>query len=601
MKCGIRFWRAGVLALFAVAVFGSVLPTAAAQVAAAAPREDPLAGDERLARQIAVHIEGLAVRDLLARITQKTGVALAADEAVGDEKVVVFGPARPLREWLADVAALLGGAWRVSASAPGANGEPATGYKLARTAATRGREARLERETTARLIARLDEQVRALRETPEQLARRPGGDAIRERLSDPKGRLGTRFYSLLSRAQRTALFERGRLIVPFAALNDSQKTALRQVFRTIVAEEERFAEEQHRQGFSVGVSKMEDLERGRLRFLLTENDGNIAVLLNLNRTSSGSLFVAALPENDRWLLPARGNPYTRAPVGNDAPLPAIEATAAATRQPGTWTDRLRALAEKTQRPVLADYYRTGALRRAAARETPLVPSAAPVVEAAALDHLCEAPGYLWWTEKDTLLFRKRNWYRQRQYEVPDRRLTALIERLQAQKGAPTYGDVYGLLDLTPRQIVGMNRLGATTGDGGDEYQLAGLTQLVGLFRASGKPRFAPAARLHAGGLSRDALERITLGSDDLAAAGRRGLLDNYLEARNEDPSDENVRRFEAYLFCTYEAPQREDSGYGYVQVIAAVGAGRTREHFALVLPTTLPDDRRDKTVIEVAP
>ena len=110
--------------------------------------------------------------------------------------------------------------------------------------------------------------------------------------------------------------------------------------------------------------------------------------------------------------------------------------------------------------VMADYYRgrpvvkpwddPGIYRGwsiAERREDPATPPTN--ASAAALDTLCEPDGYLWWVRGKSLLLRRRDWYRQRLYEVPDRWMAAMVERLKAQKGVPTYGDVLRVLELTP--------------------------------------------------------------------------------------------------------------------------------------------------------
>ncbi len=575
---------------------------------------DPLADDGRLARPVAVHAEGVAISDLLARLSDKTGVALEAGGDTGNEKVLVFGPPRPLKNVLGDLAALVGGAWR-RLPASGKSAPAAARYVLFRSARSRALEARLERDATARLLARMDEQVRALRETPRQLARRQNGDTIKDRLADPKGRLGTQFYALLSGAQKASLFERGRLSVRFAALSPDQQAKLRQWFPVIVAEDKRMAEELRKRGFALGGQPpVEDMERGRLRFLLMGAAGDLKIWLDLSRTAGGSLFIAQLDRRAARRLATHGNPYTREPVAPEASLPDRRAVQTAARQ-RSWVERLRTLAEEARIPIVSDYYRSGALRQSTSLAAAAVPARQPDPSAndssatALLDALGEEAGYLWWTGSHegrsaaTLLFRKRDWYLQRQYEVPDRWVLALAERLKAQKGVPTHGDMYRLLGLTTRQVAGMNNLGAMTGHW-DEYGMEGWRELLELFRSSAKSTLAPAVALHVGAVTREAEERIGLAYPDLTQR-QRGLLRTFVEARGEFVSEVDARRSAAHLFCTYETPRQEDSGYGYVQVVAwaqvRTETGMIYDSLTFFLPTTLPDDRRDKTRVEVVP
>ena len=81
-----------------------------------AAETDVFASDARLQQGVAVHAEGVPVGDLLTLLAQKTGVTLKADLYVADDKVIVFNPARPLRDTLRDIAALFNDEWQVYAA-----------------------------------------------------------------------------------------------------------------------------------------------------------------------------------------------------------------------------------------------------------------------------------------------------------------------------------------------------------------------------------------------------------------------------------------------------------------------------------------------------
>ncbi len=63
-------------------------------------------------QNVKVRAPGLAVKDLLARLSQAAGVKLTADKLTAEDKVVVFSPARPLQATLGDIAALFNDYWR---------------------------------------------------------------------------------------------------------------------------------------------------------------------------------------------------------------------------------------------------------------------------------------------------------------------------------------------------------------------------------------------------------------------------------------------------------------------------------------------------------
>src|SRR5205823_3062379 len=136
------FCRAVVLLGTLMVVGAGLTLVTAAAAPPAAPVKDALAGDARLAQMVRVSVEGLPVSDLLAKLAAKTGVALAAEPDIGDDKLIVFGPARPLRELLADLAALFNDRWESKRTVSGA-----VRYRLFRSAAARQLEATFTRRT----------------------------------------------------------------------------------------------------------------------------------------------------------------------------------------------------------------------------------------------------------------------------------------------------------------------------------------------------------------------------------------------------------------------------------------------------------------------
>src|SRR5437868_14869100 len=119
--------RTGTAVLLLAAAMIMALPL---RVPAAAPDtvRDPLAEDSRLQRRVALSVEGLPIRDLLSLLSERTGVSLAVASDVADEKALVFGPARPLRDVLADLAALFDCRWARERS-----GRDSTRYRLVRS------------------------------------------------------------------------------------------------------------------------------------------------------------------------------------------------------------------------------------------------------------------------------------------------------------------------------------------------------------------------------------------------------------------------------------------------------------------------------------
>ena len=397
---------------------------------------DPFADDVRLTRKLTARIEGMPLEDLLALFSQQTGVTLKAQQDIADEKVILFTSARPLRDVLHDLAALRNDTWLRQEGEPG---KPS--YRLARNGRARELENDLLDKISNRLPRRLQAQVQALSETPEQLRRRPADDPIRQRLLDRSGRIGTQFYALLNPEQRQTLFAARYLDVPYAILTPEQQAALRQVFADIHA---RFDNEKigNQDGGNVedagqtptGLPK--DLERSALRFEVSEQRGRVALGFGFEPKGDGpdGTDIARVDNRAEWLLPPRGNPYTGKPVPKGAVLPPDSKTQAAGEEKA-WVDRLRRLWEQTGIPLCADYYRSRAAHPVPMQEEDSSdaaltrPPASPDDAATQLDALCKPTGYLWWMQGKTLLLRKRDWFVQRRYEVGDKWVLGTAERL----------------------------------------------------------------------------------------------------------------------------------------------------------------------------
>jgi hypothetical protein len=449
---GLRRWSGVVLGL-------CLLPLVYVQSAGAA--EDPLAGDARLNTGVEVAAAGVPVSDLLTALGDKTGVRLTAAPSTADDKVVVVSPARPLRETLADLAALLNDRWQARERP----GRPVA-YELERSPAAANLDQKLLRERTEHLLTALDGPVRAFGETPEQLAMRPPDDRIRKVLSNPSSRLATYLYGFTNTLQRRQLVAEGRLSVPFAGLRADQQQLLRQEFAQKIEEQNRFLEGLRAQivaggaGAEPDLAKIdasmahpEDLEKHGLEFQLRNENGAAVATLKLGQGSRVPL--ATLGGETQWIVPLAGDPYSRQPVAKESSPPSITALQDALKEK-RWVDRLRKLSQLSGRPVLADFYRGVPLARSGkTTRNPLPDGADP---RAALDHLAEADERAWWNRGKTVLFRRRDWYAQQLYEVPDRWLHNNIQHLTATQGTPTVGDLLALRELTLTQVIGMNAL-----------------------------------------------------------------------------------------------------------------------------------------------
>ena len=213
--------RAGIGAALA----GLVTVLLFAVSATAAQEKDVWAHDARLNRKVSITAEGIPIRDLLALLTQKTGVLLKADDYVADDKIILFTPSRPLRDILDDIAALYNDTWLT-----GPTTDNSHFFRLVRLRDARDYEDGLSQDMNRKMLAQMDAQIKALQETPQEMARRPTTDPIRAALSTEDGRLGTGIFALLTEQQRTQLMENWRTQISVALLSPAQKKALDPLF-----------------------------------------------------------------------------------------------------------------------------------------------------------------------------------------------------------------------------------------------------------------------------------------------------------------------------------------------------------------------------------
>jgi hypothetical protein len=583
-------------------LWGVVLIAMLPALAAAESAKGVWAGDERVLQKVAVNAEGVPAGDLFEQLSDKTRVSLTAGPDSADEKVVVLGPARPMRDLLDDLAELLNSYWERRKAADGT-----LKYRLERGIAARQLEARLVRDEIDRMLAQLAEQARALAETPEQLQRRPANDPIRRTLEDTRfgGRPATLLYSWLTPQQREQLFAQNRFHVDFRSLSPQQQVAVQQIFNDLLAREQADARDrQARDPRARGtLGRPEDLDRFGIAFTIVRQNGSTSASVRVGNTGYVSLGNLNNPRG--FPLPAHGNPYTSAAVPASALLPSAAITTAASANV-PWPERLRKLAEGSGIALVADYYRTPAVRRppgsAGAGQLPRSPTEA-------LDALCRRDGYMWWTRGETLLLRKRDWFAQRLREVPDRWLLATIRRLQTQDGLPTGADVLHVQELTIPQITGLNLLGERYLD---ESFYDGLPELLALVDAAPQTPRGPLA-----------IGDFAYSVQDVATANRSSLIQDTLTPRQQTLFTRLLAlqhgsvvpgalggKLTVRLYCRSREPKVTASGYRYLdvgihwdlmrRVTASAGVG-FGAGYDLYLPLSLPDDRRDRTKIELVP
>ncbi len=384
--------------------------------------------------------------------------------------MVLFCPARPLKDTLNDLGALFHDGWRHLRTADGADS-----YILLRTRQSTEYEQSLSKATYAHLIAKLDEQVKALSETPDQLARRPEDDPIRNSLSDPGNRVATNVYAALSPDQRATLFDRRVLNFSAAEIGPQLAEPIGGLYKMCA---ERAARFRGGEGSPPGENALDYARRG-IQFALHNCGGKlIPSIYAYGKFSMIGFLFADVPTDGIWTLGPHGNPYTSGPIPRSAVLPSVEKTRKA-QGDVSWVDQLQKLAESSGSAVLADFYRCSPVNLVPKEAAEPAVDARDRPESAALDRLCWKAGYLWWTRSGgALLFRKRDWFEQQRYEVPDRWLVETVSRMKAQKHVPKVGDLLRARELTARQMLGLNGMNAGDGFSCSEFETVGMPELA---------------------------------------------------------------------------------------------------------------------------
>ena len=175
-------------------------------------------------------------------------------------------------------------------------------------------------------------------------------------------------------------------------------------------------------------------------------------------------------------------------------------------------------------------------------------------------------------------------------------MLTLSDRLRKQEGIPTYGDAFRLLELSTLQIVG---LAESAGGQADRRMFTGLRELLAAAAGAGADR---AARVHHGEkvigrdlMPIDAAIRVNVGD-----VRQGGLAGAFFDSFNRKIT---VRPGEPFGFVFQSDPPRrkEDQGRA-LQLVLMIAVGDTMHMgYILALPLNLPDDRRDRTRIELAP
>lgn len=566
------------------------------RVSAALPRKTeapPLVWSAGFSKRVRVTCPGLAVGELLEQLSAKAAVKLQADKTVSDSKVILFCPARPLKDTLNDLAELLHAEWHHALTADGE-----VRYTLLQTVQSTRYEQSLSSATYSHIISKLEDQVKALSETPNQMAKRPGSDPIRKSLADPENRIAIAVFAGLSPDQRTALFERRVLNFSAAEIGPQLAEPVSGLYKMCVKRAARF----HREDTGQPAETEQDYARRGIQFALHNCGGKLTPAIYAYGKSSmiGFLF-ADVATAETWALGPHGSPYSPGPITNLAALPRVELTQKAQGEPG-WIDQLQKLAELSGSVVLADFYRCGAVNFVPTEAAQPAPDPHERPEIAAVDRFCWKQGYLWWTRSNgALLFRKRDWFEQQRYEVPDSWLVETVSRMKAQKHVPRVADLLRAKDLTARQILGLNGINVPEGFSYSEFETVGVPELAGflskeLARRSGD-QGAPPVSERSLELGRS-FEKAYFNQDISALASNAPFV-AFLNAQAAPISVSDIRFFQVDI-CTEDRGSGPIEGWKDANIVVNWRLGPLLDkRMNVCMPFEVPNDRRAQVSIQV--
>lgn len=380
--------------------------------------------------------------------------------------------------------------------------------------------------------------------------------------------------------------ETDRARLPVASLSDAQKKALAPLFYEgdIFKDEPEVVQNPDGTSSLHGVTPIRPgtMERTSLTFEIMVSGANSVDGESGEGRGVASVSMAAPTGMDRHLvtfpasaafgLPPHGNPYTGATVDEEGLPKEI---------PGgsSLVSRLKALAKQTGRPVIADFYRSQPIYSGSRAEIEK-----PAAPSGKLDASCIPDGYLWWTGGKSLFFRKRDWFRQKRYEVPDAWRLAFAKQLASRQGQFLVADLSPLADLTVEQLVGLQ-------DGkADRRNYGGLPealQIVHRVALAHDPLFP---------LPNDQGMRIILAP--LTRLDVQPLLADFAD-RYSHP--EVLLSVDPQNFGFRVRAQQENKKGTFVsfELDPQLGKQSMAVGYLFQIPLTLPNDRRDQTRVTI--
>jgi hypothetical protein len=413
--------------------------------------ESRFTDDRRLDQKLSLSAWAEPLEDVLALLRRETGVQVTFEgRDVGDQRVSIVQKEQPLRRVQALLAETLDLYWRRDRKAP------AYRYVLFQDLRSR----KLEQELLSRARLRYEEGIHrnidALKLTPAEIEElRPRNPVLAQRLTEPDTRKALEILGRVTPRYWEPLMQTGRVEIPYTDLSARDQEMVREYGEI---EKKRFAEIDLKQG-TPGKRRLGDIAQPGGRIVIHLFDGGQPTpyceacvdFTPADGTVAYNFFGPAYtPEELRLLreefLPPRFEKPKRATP--EAPGPRVTVTwKPKERLP--WEDVLKAVVESADLQVVADSYlyywhesSDQLPRGAAVRDRPL---------AELLDQVAPPFFYEWRREGDVYLFRHRNWFHEKQHNIPERDLRRWRGHLEG-KGRLWLEDLAEMALLTESQF-----------------------------------------------------------------------------------------------------------------------------------------------------
>jgi hypothetical protein len=418
------------------------------------------ADDARLDQKVSVTAWAEPLEDLLAQLSRQTNVQLLFEGCdVGDQRVHVILNDQPLRRVQTLLAEDLDLYWRRERKGA------AYRYVIFQDLRSRKQEAELRSRAREQFEEGVRRLVDSLKLTPEQIEKLRGQSAgWARRLTDPGRRRAVELLSRLGPSRWDRLMETGRVEMPFESLSPADQELVRQYVE--VSNQQRDREDEARG--TPGENHIGDVAApgGKVRIVVfggvpagPDSTLDFEIAPADGRLGGHGLGLGFADDERRALREAFTPPGFEKKKRNPPPGGGPRVTVTWKKKPERWEEVLKSVAEAAGLEVVSDSF----LYQWWEENMDLPEAAAlagrPLEEV--LDRIAAPYFYAWRREGEVYLFRNRNWFLEKQHNVPERDLRRWRE-LAKTTGRVGVEILVDLAPLSRRQLRNVRNAGIPT-------------------------------------------------------------------------------------------------------------------------------------------